>query len=536
MSLQFTHTVRFHQELFSHCTRGLMPNRINHFELSRISLVILLGATVKFVLHLYIAPGYGFFFDELYTIALSRHLTFGYVDLPPLVPALVALSRFLLGESLFGMHIVPALAGSFTLVFACLITKEFGGKTFAVALTALGFIIIPGWLMVDSIFCYDSIDQLILAAFLFYLIRFLRTGNKRLWIILGLMAGLACMTKLTILFLGPGFLVALLASKYRRDLITPWPWLGAVLCLVLVSPYLLWQSANHWPTLEYWMNYGTRRVYQASIQQYMTNVLIYVSPLLLPLWLMGLYRIFRRLDGVNYSFLGLLLLVTLALMFKLHATARMILELFIPLLAACAVFMEETMTGLRLGNWIKAAAIMYLLVVGVVNVSFSLPVLSMDILPAIIRPYQYLYQPMREFNFGTNNPPIFLSGRIGWDDLVREVADVYNALPSEDRAVAGIYTDLYVTAGAIDQFGPQYELPHAVSGSLTYYLWGPGYSWDVMIILTTRPNVMSVFFDECEQKAVMQHKYIGLTRFYVFVCREPIVPVNTIWSSAKSFQ
>jgi len=515
---------------------GLMPNRIKLFEFSRVSLVIIIGATVKFALHMYIAPGYGFFFDELYTIALSRHLAFGYVDLPPLVPALVALSRSLLGGSLFAMHIVPALAGSFTLVFACLITKEFGGKTFSVALTALGFIIVPGWLMVDSIFCYDSIDQLILAAFLFYLIRFLRTGNKRLWIVLGLIAGLACMTKMTILFLGPGFLVALLASKYRRDLITPWPWLGAVLCLVLVSPYLLWQSANHWPTLEYWMNYGSQRVYQASIQQYITNILIYLSPLLLPLWLIGLYRIFRRLDGVNYGFLGLLLLITLALMFRLHATARMIIELFIPLLAAGAVFMEETITGLRWGNWVKAATTIYLLVVGIVNISFSLPVISMDRLPAIIRPFQSLYQPLREFNNGTNNPPLFLSGRIGWDDLVREVADVYNALPPEDRAVAGIYTDSYATASAVDQFGPQYRLPHAVSGSLTYYLWGPGYSWDVMIIVTPRSNIMSVFYDECEQRAVTQREYPGGIRFYVFVCRKPKVPMDIIWSSVKAFQ
>jgi hypothetical protein len=513
-----------------------MPNWIRLFKLSPISLVIMIGAIVKFTLHLYIAPGYGFFFDELYTIALSRHLAFGYVDLPPLVPALVALSRLLLGESLFAMHIVPALAGSFTLAFACLITKEFGGKTFAIVLTALGFIAIPGLLAVDSVFCYDSIDQLILSAFLFSLVRFLRTGNPKLWIVLGSLAGLACLTKMTILFLGPGFLVALLASKYRRNLITPWPWLGAALCLVLVSPYLLWQSANHWPTLEYWMNYGSQRVYQASIQQYITNILIYVSPLLLPLWLIGLYRIFRRLNDVNYSFLGLLFLVTFTLMFNLHATARMIIELFIPLLAAGAVFTEELITGLSWGNWVKATVTVYLLVAGVVNISFSLPVISIESLPVITRPFQSLYQPLREFNFGTNNPPIFLSGRTEWDKLVREVADVYSALPPEDRAVAGIYTDLYATAGAVDQFGPRYKLPHAVSGSLTYYLWGAGYSWDVMIIVTNRTNVMSVFFDKCEQEADMLHKYIGYTRFYIFVCRKPIVPVDTIWRSAKSFQ
>ncbi len=513
-----------------------MPNRIKLFELSRISLVIIIGATVKFALHMYIAPGYGFFFDELYTIALSRHLAFGYVDLPPLVPALVAISRWLLGGSLFAVHIVPALAGSFTLVFACLITKEFGGKTFAVVLTALGFIAVPGWLMVDSIFCYDSIDQLILAAFLFYLIRLLRTGSKRLWIVLGLIAGLACMAKLTIIFLGPGFLIAILASKYRKDLITPWPWLGAALCMVLVSPYLIWQFTNHWPTLEYWMNYGSQRVYQASLQQYIVNVSMYISPILLPFWFIGLYRIFRRLDDANYGVLGLMLLVTFVLMFILHATARMVIELFIPLLAAGSVYIEEIISGLRWGKWVKAATAFYLMVVGVINISFSLPVISMDLLPGIIRPFQYLYEPLREFNNGSNNPPIFLYGRVGWDDLTREVANVYNALPPEDRAVAGIYTDFYATAGAIDQFGPLYGLPHAVSGSLTYYLWGPGYSWDVMIIVTNRTNTLSVFFNSCEQKAVLQHEYAGLVHFTIFVCRKPTVPTNTIWNSVKSFQ
>ena len=107
------------------------------FTLQRVSLVIITGATVDFLLHMYIAPGYGFFFDELYTNALSRHLAIGYVDLPPLIPALVVLSRLLFGGSLFASHILPALAGSFTLVFACMIAREFGGKTFAVALRLL---------------------------------------------------------------------------------------------------------------------------------------------------------------------------------------------------------------------------------------------------------------------------------------------------------------------------------------------------------------------------------------------------------------
>ena len=155
-----------------------MQDRNRFIKLSPVNWVITLAAVAKFAMHMINARGYGLFFDELYTMALSRHLAFGYVDLPPLVPALVALSRALLGESLFAMHIIPALAGAFTLVFVCLIAKEFGGKTFAVTLSALGFLFVPLWLGVDSIFCYDSIDQLILAGFLYTLVRFLRSGNR----------------------------------------------------------------------------------------------------------------------------------------------------------------------------------------------------------------------------------------------------------------------------------------------------------------------------------------------------------------------
>lgn len=514
-----------------------MQNRKYIFGLSSVTLIIILSAIVKFAMHMYTAPGYGFFGDELYTIALSKHLAFGYVDLPPLVPALVALSRTLLGESLFALHIVPALAGSATLVFVCLIAKEFGGKAFAVTLSAMGFIFVPLWLTLDSIFCYDSIDQLILAGFLYTLVRFLRSGNKRLWILLGLIAGVACMTKMTILFLGPGFLAALLVSKYRKDLLTPWPWLGGALCVVIVAPYLLWQIANHWPTLEYWNNYGAGRVYQASITQYLTNILVYMSPFSLPLWIAGLYRIFRRLNEVDYRFLGVLFLITLVLEFALHATVRMLAELFIPLIAAGAVFVEEKLTGIRWEKGLKAMGTAYLLVTGIYILPMSLPILPMELFSVYGKTAKPLYQSLREFNGGTSYYPVFLSYRIGWDELTQEVAGVYNKLPAEDRAIAGVYVDWFMDAGAIDVLGPQYGLPHAVSGSLTYYLWGPGYSWDVMIIVTGKTNQLAVFFDECEMKTTVQQEYnYPVGRLYIFVCRKPKISANEIWSSMKSYR
>jgi hypothetical protein len=503
------------------------------FSLSSTGLVILLAAIVKFAIHLIYAPGYGFFLDELYTLAMSRHLAFGYVDLPPLVPALVALSRLLLGNSFFAYHIFPALAGSATLVFICLIVKEFGGKPFAVALSALGFIGVPIWLGVDSIFCYDSIDQMVLSACLYVLVRFLRTGNRKLWLLLGALAGVACMTKMTLPFLGPGFLIALLISKYRKDLLTPWPWLGAAICLIVVSPYLIWQVVNDWPTLEYWTAYGTARVYEASVAQYATNVFMYMNPFFLPLWLAGLYRLFRRLDDTDYSFLGLLFVFTLALMFLLHASARMLAELFIPLLAAGSVFVEEIFSRISWGKVLKPVAVIYLLAAFVLVAPSSLPIVPMEEALAFTDAVGLSSIVVKEFNGGISAYPILLFGRLHWDEIVKDVAAVYDDLPPEDRAVAGIYADHYSTAGAIDQLGPEYGLPHAVSGSLTYYLWGPGYSWDVMIVVSMMSNNMAVFFDDCELAADTDYAYVSPN---IYVCRGPRVSADVIWSSAKLYR
>jgi hypothetical protein len=60
---------------------------------------------------------------------------------------------------------------------------------------------------------------------------------------------------------------------------------------------------------------------------------------------------------------------------------------------------------------------------------------------------------------------------------------------------------------------------------LTYYLWGPGYSWDVMLIVTTRTNQLGVFFDECTQKAATGKDYEAPRgRLYIFECKNPKIP------------
>ena len=71
---------------------------------------VLAVAAGCFLLLMLVAGRYGYHRDELYFVAASRHMAWGYVDQPPLTVALVWLARHLFGDSLYGLRVFPAMA------------------------------------------------------------------------------------------------------------------------------------------------------------------------------------------------------------------------------------------------------------------------------------------------------------------------------------------------------------------------------------------------------------------------------------------
>ena len=76
------------------------------------SVLIAVFSVAALLVHLLTNGRYGYFRDELYYIACGQHLAFGYVDQPPLSILLLRLSQLLLGDSLFAIRLLPALAGA----------------------------------------------------------------------------------------------------------------------------------------------------------------------------------------------------------------------------------------------------------------------------------------------------------------------------------------------------------------------------------------------------------------------------------------
>src|SRR5439155_10122487 len=116
----------------------VIPAAANQRRASAELILLILFSAVALLVHLVTNGRYGYFRDELYYISCGRHLAIGYVDQPPLSILLLRLSEILLGNSLFAIRFLPALAGAATVATTGLIARELGGGGWAMSLSCAG--------------------------------------------------------------------------------------------------------------------------------------------------------------------------------------------------------------------------------------------------------------------------------------------------------------------------------------------------------------------------------------------------------------
>ena len=90
--------------------------------------VVAFLAACKLLLLLSTGHGYGYFRDELYYLACSRHLDWGYVDQPPLIALIAWMVRSTIGDSLTAIRFLPAVAGACEVVLSRSDRARTGGQ------------------------------------------------------------------------------------------------------------------------------------------------------------------------------------------------------------------------------------------------------------------------------------------------------------------------------------------------------------------------------------------------------------------------
>lgn len=487
------------------------------------------------LLHLSAGGSYGYFVDELYHLACGRHLDWGYVDQPPLIAVIAGSVRVTLGQSLFAIRLLPAMAAAIEVALAGFITRELGGRRFAQLLACLSVMIAPGILMIDGLLTMNAFEPLFWLGCAWLFIRIVKGGDGKLWLWIGVLAGLGLENKYSMLIFGAGIVIGMVLTPQRRLLLSPWPWIGGAIAFLLFLPNLLWNIQHHFPFLEMVANtQRSGRNVALSPLTFFVQEAVTLFPLTLPVWLAGLWFLLFSAAGRPYRALGWAWLFTAAVIATLSPRIYYLYPAMPLLFAAGGVAWEAWLAQPKFGI-LKIAYPVLMAVLGALAVPFSVPVLSPE---AYIRYSNFLnFQPPRLENHKLGPMPQLYADQFGWENMVAQVAAAYHKLPPDVRAKTAIFGNNYGQAGAIDLLGPKYGLPPAISGHQSYFLWGPrDYTGESIIVMGGNEDDLKRHCRSVQKVAHVYHPYsMPYEHFDVFHCQGLNQPLKQFWPNVKSW-
>ncbi|WP_326949972.1 glycosyltransferase family 39 protein [Amycolatopsis sp. NBC_01307] len=426
---------------------GRVSGSLPRFAAVPVGLVVALQAVVLTLL----SGRYGFHRDELYFLAAGKRPAWGYVDQPPITPWLARASTAVFGETPTGLRVAATLLGMATVVVVVLIAREFGGGRGVQVCTAVATALSTYVLVVSHMLATNSADTLLWSLIAFAGLRLLRTGDGRWWLAVGAAAGLGMMNKWLVLLLLSGLGIGVAVAGPRRVFRTWWLAAGIGVAAVLTAPVVLWQASHGWPMLTVAGGISDddgseNRVLFVPMQ------LVYLSPVLVPVWIAGLVRPWRD-AGVRWArALAIAYPVVCVELLALGGKPYYSVPLLLPLVALGA---EPALRWLaRTGTVLRASIGVVTAVCVVVSVLIGLPVVPATALNGVL--------------LAVNKEP---GEQVGWPEFADTVATAWAQVPDKDTAV--ILTDNYGEAGALEYYGPERGLPQPYSPHMSYADWGP---------------------------------------------------------------
>jgi 4-amino-4-deoxy-L-arabinose transferase-like glycosyltransferase len=494
------------------------------WEHASLAVVVSLCA-LKTLAHLALVQHYGYHGDELYFIECGRHLAAGYVDHPPLIPWIARLTEAL-GGGLVSLRLPAIAAGTGTLWFTALLVREWGGGWRAQLLASLCLLIAPAHLRTAAMLDIPVVEVFLCTATAYLVARALARGEYWTWLLAGGTLGFALLAKHSSLFWAGALGLGLLLTPQRSVLTGRWPWLGAAIALALAAPNLGWQLEHGAPTLEFMRTIQRESLATQGRALFAAGQLLYFHPLAVPVWGAGLGFAFTRGGRSARPFAVLFLTL---FVFYLVAAGR-------PYYLASAYPPVLAIGGIALERWLSTRVAAWRTLVGALAVTgaalgfLTLPVLPLRQVDAVI-----------EALLGWAVPPIALThdlhGMFGWEEHAATIDRVFQALPVQERGRAGVLAATYSQASAVNLFRAR-TTPRAVSGNMTYYLWGPdGERGDVLIAYGFARELLERHYQTCTETARIEAPLArpNDTDLPVYVCRAPLGGMATLWPEVRRF-
>src|SRR5271157_1874507 len=494
--------------------------------LSDLGILITL-ALIKLIIHILTNGQYGFHRDELGFLEDARYLAWGYVSYPPFSVFIARLALVLFGPSLIGLRFFAALGQSLAMVFVGLIARDLGGSRRAQLVAALATAIAGISLSSSSLFNYDGFDYLWWVLVGYFIVRLLRSQNPRYWLGIGAVIGLGMLTKYTIAFYVAGLVVGILLTESRRYLTSPWLWAGVGLSVLILLPNLIWQIQNNFIYLHFLTYIHARDIQIGRTQGFLVGQL-YVSanPVTIPLWIAGLYFFFFTSAGRRYRLLGWMAAIALLLFLVFQGRDYYAGPIYPSLMAGGAVYGEQWLASLSSARarTISVTTWRALAIGGLLTAALVLPIAPVN---------SIWWQVDRAINADPRE-------EIGWPELVKTIAGIYNTIPTAEKSQVGILA-YSSEVGAINLFGPKYGLPHAIGAMNSDWLRGYGNPPpQTLIVIGCSQEKVDTYFETCVLAGKVINSYgvqneDTMYRPDIFLCRRLRESWPEFWQEIQSF-
>ncbi|OZM77713.1 glycosyl transferase family 39 [Pseudonocardia sp. MH-G8] len=429
---------------------------------------VLAVTAVVAVAHLAASFGSGYWFDEVYMLAIGRnHLDWGSADQPPLTPLLAALADAVAPGSIVALRLPAVLATAAAVLVAALIARELGGDRRAQTITAAAqattlWITLAGhWL---TPYTLEPVQWLLL---IWLVVRWVRLRDDRLLLALGAVAGIAAQTKFQVLLLCAVLLLAVLVCGPRELLRRPLLWAGAGIGVLIALPTLVWQALNEWPQLQmgavvtaeadalYGGRTGVAVLLVACAGIAGTALAVY-----------GVWRLLRADEMRPYRFLAVTFLALYVFFVVSVGRPYYLGGFYAALAAAGAVGLQRRReSGARRWRWVVWPAFALSAAAAGVMLSASWDAVA------------------ESDDAGTR--------------IAQSAAAAYRSLPPGERETTALMAQSYIVAAYLDGYSTEYGLPEAYSGNRGYGWFPPPPEAATSAIFVGRtPDDVRPYFDE----------------------------------------
>jgi hypothetical protein len=479
--------------------------------------------------------GYGYFRDELYYIACSKHLAAGYVDQPPLSIFLMAATRFLLGDSVFAIRLVPALAGGLSTALICLLVRRMGGGRAAMVLASLCFLSSPHLVAFHSVFSMNCLDILFWLLAAYALLGVIESPSLRAWLWLGLVLGAGTLNKISILWLAAGIVAAVLLTGLRGQLKRAGPYAAGLVALLAFLPFVIWNAQHGFPHLEFMRNATADKYSSLTRLRFLGDQFRNMNPFTFLVSLPGLWWCLLDREGRRFRALGVAFLTVFAILLANAHTKSEYVAAAYPFMFACGGVALEQIAH-RWRRVVVPAIAGLLAVTAVLLAPFAMPVLPVD---TYIRYARTLgVAPSTPENQKMGELGQFFADMHGWEELARDVSAAYLTIPQAERKTTVVFVHNYGEAGALELYARRYALPRVICNHNSYWFWGVGATPITTFIRLggTREDYFESYAD-VTPAGVHRCRYCMLYEndLGIFIARKRLVPIEKAWPGYKHF-